>query len=63
MATDIKPAEFSINSTLLEKLKKEGTVKTFAPDTVLIDENDYYWFIFSVLILFYLRFTLFLSLG
>src|SRR5688500_5095715 len=41
MTTDIKTAEFSINSTLLEKLKKEGTTKTFAPDTVLIDENDY----------------------
>ena len=39
--TDLEPAEFSISSTLLEKLKKEGTIKTFAPDTVLIDENDY----------------------
>ncbi len=41
MTTDIKQAEFSINSTLLEKLKQEGTIKTFAPDTIVIDENDY----------------------
>jgi CRP/FNR family transcriptional regulator, anaerobic regulatory protein len=49
MTTDIKTAEFSINSTLLEKLKKEGTTKTFAPDTVLIDENDYIKFVPIVL--------------
>lgn len=41
MTTDINPTEFSINATLLEKLKQEGTVKTFPPDTVIIDENDY----------------------
>lgn len=49
MTTDIKTAEFSINSTLLEKLKKEGTTKTFAADTVLIDENDYIKFVPIVL--------------
>lgn len=49
MTTDIKPAEFSISSTLFEKLKKEGTTKTFSPDTVLIDENDYIKFVPIVL--------------
>lgn len=49
MTTDIDPAEFSISSALLEKLKKEGTIKTFAPDTVLIDENDYIKFVPIVL--------------
>lgn len=49
MTTDIKPAEFTISSTLLEKLKKEGTIKMFAPDTVLIDENDYIKFVPIVL--------------
>jgi len=41
MTTNIKPAEFSISSTLLEKLKEEGSIKTFPPDTVIIDENAY----------------------
>jgi CRP/FNR family transcriptional regulator, anaerobic regulatory protein len=49
MTTDINPTEFSINSTLLQKLKKEGTTKTFPPDTVLIDENDYIRFVPIVL--------------
>lgn len=49
MTTDIKPAEFSINSTLLEKLKKEGSIKMFSPDTVIIDENDYIKFVPIVL--------------
>ncbi len=49
MTSDIKTAEFSINTTLLDKLKKEGTTKTFAPDTVLIDENDYIKFVPIVL--------------
>ena len=49
MTTDIKTAEFSISSTLLEKLKKEGTIKAFVPDTVLIDENDYIKFVPIVL--------------
>lgn len=49
MTTDIKPAEFSIDSTLLEKLKKEGTIKTFSPNTVIIDENDYIKFVPIVL--------------
>lgn len=49
MTTDMKPAEFSISSTLLETLKKEGTIKTFASDTVLIDENDYIKFVPIVL--------------
>jgi CRP/FNR family transcriptional regulator, anaerobic regulatory protein len=49
MTTDITPAEFSISSTLLEKLKKEGTIKIFPADTVLIDENDYIKFVPIVL--------------
>jgi CRP/FNR family transcriptional regulator, anaerobic regulatory protein len=49
MTSDVKQAEFSISSTLLEKLKKEGTIKTFAPDTVLIDDNDYIKFVPIVL--------------
>ena len=49
MTSDIKPAEFSISSALLEKLKKDGTIKTFDPDTVLIDENDYIKFVPIVL--------------
>jgi CRP/FNR family transcriptional regulator, anaerobic regulatory protein len=49
MTSDVKHAEFSISSTLLEKLKKEGTIKTFAPDTVLIDDNDYIKFVPIVL--------------
>lgn len=46
---EITPAEFSISSGLLENLKKEGTIKTFAADTVLIDENDYIKFVPIVL--------------
>lgn len=38
-----------MSTTLLEKLKKEGTIKTFAPDTVLLDENDYIKFVPIVL--------------
>lgn len=49
MTTDIKPTEFSIGSSLLEKLKKEGSIKKFAADTVLIDENDYIKFVPIVL--------------
>ncbi|HEX6225667.1 MAG TPA: Crp/Fnr family transcriptional regulator [Chryseolinea sp.] len=49
MTTDLKPAEFSINNTLLDKLKNEGTIKTFIPDTVIIDENDYIKFVPIVL--------------
>jgi CRP/FNR family transcriptional regulator len=49
MITDIGPAEFSINGTLLEKLKSEGTIKIFPAETVIIDENDYIKFIPIVL--------------
>jgi CRP/FNR family transcriptional regulator len=49
MAADTKIPEFSIDNALLEKLKKEGTIKTFAPDTVIIDEHDYIKFIPIVL--------------
>lgn len=38
-----------MSTTLLEKLKKEGTIKTFAPDAVLLDENDYIKFVPIVL--------------
>lgn len=49
MKNDVSPAELSINRALLEKLKKEGTVKIFPPDTVIIDENDYIKFVPIVL--------------
>lgn len=49
MTTDIKPTEFAISNSLLEKLKTEGTIKTFSADTVLIDENDYIKFVPIVL--------------
>lgn len=31
----------SINKDLLDKLLKEGTLKSFAPETVIIEEHDY----------------------
>lgn len=43
------PAGFSIKPALLEKLKGEGTLKTFPAETVLIDENDYIRFVPIVL--------------
>jgi len=49
MTTDITPAGFSIDNTLLEELKKEGAIKTFAPDTEIIDEYDYIRFVPIVL--------------
>jgi CRP/FNR family transcriptional regulator, anaerobic regulatory protein len=49
MTTALKSTEFSINSSLLEKLKIEGTIKRFAKDTVIIDENDYIKFVPIVL--------------
>jgi CRP/FNR family transcriptional regulator len=49
MTTESKPTGFSISNTLLDKLKKEGTIKSFAPDTVIIDENDYIKFVPIVL--------------
>jgi len=30
-----------ISTTLLDRLKAEGTMKTFQPDSVIIEENDY----------------------
>src|SRR5690606_32376103 len=47
--TDPDTLAFSIDNTLLENLKKEGTIKTFPPDTVIIDENDYIKFVPIVL--------------
>ncbi len=41
MSAEISTAELSINSTLLQRLKKEGTIKIFPPDAVIIDEHDY----------------------
>lgn len=41
MSAEIKTGELSINSTLLQRLKKEGTIKTFPPDAVIIDEHDF----------------------
>jgi CRP/FNR family transcriptional regulator len=49
MTPDIKSSDFPISSALLEKLKKEGTIKKFPTDAVLIDENDYIRFIPIVL--------------
>ena len=49
MTTDIIPTDFSMNVALLEKLKKEGTIKIFPPDSVIIDENDYIKFVPIVL--------------
>ena len=49
MTTDTQSADLFINSTLLEKLKKEGTIRTYSPDTVIIDENDYIKFVPIVL--------------
>jgi CRP/FNR family transcriptional regulator len=34
-------APLTLSTTLLDKLKAEGTVKTFQPDSVIIEENDY----------------------
>jgi CRP/FNR family transcriptional regulator, anaerobic regulatory protein len=31
----------NISNSLLERLKKEGSIKTFLPDAVIIEENDY----------------------
>jgi CRP/FNR family transcriptional regulator len=42
-------ASFPITSTLLDNLKKEGTVKIFSTDTVIIDENHYIKFVPIVL--------------
>lgn len=36
-----KTTDLTVNPELLEKLRKEGPVKTLAPDTVMLDENDY----------------------
>lgn len=45
----MQTAEFSIDRTLLENLKQGGTIKTFAPGTIIIDENDYIRFVPIVL--------------
>lgn len=41
MAPEIKIASLNIDSDLLKKLRKEGTVKTLSPGTIMLDENDY----------------------
>lgn len=48
MTTDVTSTQF-INRNLLDKLKKEGSLKTFTPDTVIIDANDYIRFVPIVL--------------
>jgi CRP/FNR family transcriptional regulator, anaerobic regulatory protein len=40
MNTTLQPP-FNISNSLLERLKAEGTIKTFQPDVVIIEENDY----------------------
>ncbi len=40
MTTDQPPQAF-IRKDLLDRLLKEGTVRTFAPDSVIIEEHDY----------------------
>ena len=32
---------FAISNSLMDRLKTEGTIKTFQPDSVIIEENDY----------------------
>ena len=49
MTPEIKITGLSINSDLLEKLRKEGTVKILAPDTVMLNDNDYIKYIPIVL--------------
>ncbi|HEY4654912.1 MAG TPA: Crp/Fnr family transcriptional regulator [Cyclobacteriaceae bacterium] len=49
MSTDIQTSAFSISSSLLEKLKKEGNIKLFPADTVIIDDNEYIKYIPIVL--------------
>ena len=49
MNTDTLPTDFSINAALLEKLKQEGTIKSFSADSIIIDENDYIKFVPIVL--------------
>jgi CRP/FNR family transcriptional regulator len=41
MTTEAKSADLAINKDLLEKLRKEGTVKTLASGSIMLDENDY----------------------
>jgi CRP/FNR family transcriptional regulator, anaerobic regulatory protein len=41
MITEIKSTDLSINKELLEKLRKEGTVKKLTSGSVMLDENDY----------------------
>lgn len=41
MTNETFSLERVMGSALLEQLKKDGVVKTFAADTVIIDENDY----------------------
>jgi CRP/FNR family transcriptional regulator, anaerobic regulatory protein len=41
MTTYTNPAGITINHNLLEKLKQEGIIRSFARETVIIDENDY----------------------
>ncbi|HEY9486903.1 MAG TPA: Crp/Fnr family transcriptional regulator [Chryseosolibacter sp.] len=41
MTPEIRTTGLSINSDLLERLRKEGTVKTLAPDSVMLGDSDY----------------------
>lgn len=41
MQSDIQVPGPLISSSLLERLKKEGSIKSFPTDTIIIDENDY----------------------
>lgn len=38
---NIVQPSLNISNSLLEHLKKEGSIKTFQPDSVIIEENDY----------------------
>ena len=49
MIPEAKAPRFSINPDLLEKLKKEGAIKTLPQDTVMLDESEYIKYIPIVL--------------
>lgn len=49
MIAETNAPRFSINPDLLEKLKKEGTIKTLPQDTVMLDESEYIKYIPIVL--------------
>lgn len=49
MTTDINTANLTLGDELLEKLQKEGTVRTLKPEAIILNENDYIKYIPIVL--------------